>query len=225
MSPAATAGVVLAIVVYRRRDLHLVAYVVGALLIGGSFRSPINRYVASIAPILLLLGAGAVFTAARLIPWRPTPTIVVALLLGALTVGNIVQARTRIESAQAVAERGAVEWGPTHPDAVEMFARRASRSATPATVDRGAEGTGHDPRDRAMLAVQVDDYRPTPRTTLPIAPSSIVERGSDLAADTRGLAGGPFTRRLGQQPLRDLRTGRQLAMRSSDMHVLYGFAV
>lgn len=172
----AAAGIVLAVVVHRRRDLHLVAYVVGALLIGGSFRSPINRYVCTIAPLLLLSGVAAVATAARLVPWRHTATVVVSLLLVALATGNVIQATTRIHTARVAADIGAIEWGPTHPLAVEMFEAVEALSEPDDVIAA--------PKARAMtletgrLAVQVDDYRPIPDTVrLGLV---VVERDSDI---------------------------------------------
>ncbi len=179
---AAAAGILLAAFVYRRRDLHLVAYAVGALLIGGSFRSPINRYVCSIAPILLLLGAAAIATAARLVPWRHAPMIAVTVVLGALAFGNLVQAKTRIDTARVVADTGAIEWGPTHPAAIEMF------DAVVALSDTGDVIAA--PKARAMTleterrAVQVDDYRPIPESLR--LRLIVVDRTSDLAAELAG---------------------------------------
>ncbi len=179
---AATAGIVLAIVVYRRRDLHLVAYAFGALLIGGSFRSPINRYVCSIAPILLLLGAVAISSAARLVPRRHAAPVIVTVVLAALAAGNVAQAWTRIDHARIIARNGTIEWGPTHPLAVEMF------EAVGALSDPGDVIAA--PKARAMTletrrrAVQVDDYRAIPES-LPIS-LVVVDRQSDLAGELGG---------------------------------------
>lgn len=183
---AAVAGIVLAVVVFRRRDLHLVAYLVGALLIGGSFRSPINRYVCTIAPLLVLLGAVAVTAAARLLPWRHAASVVVTALLCLPAVGNIVQVETRIDNAQRAADVGAIEWGPTHPSSVEMF------DAVVDLSDPGAIIAA--PKARAMtleterLAVQVDDYRPIPDTIR--VDLVVVEHDSDLAAELASAATG-----------------------------------
>src|SRR5690606_31378345 len=49
----------------RRRDMHLAAYAVVAFVIGASFRVPVNRYLATVAPILLLLGLSLVPRLAR----------------------------------------------------------------------------------------------------------------------------------------------------------------
>ncbi|MEO6651563.1 MAG: hypothetical protein ABIP17_02790 [Ilumatobacteraceae bacterium] len=170
------AGIVLAIVVFRRRDLHLVGYIAAALAIGGSFRSPINRYVCTIAPLLVLLGLGAIAAAARLTPWRHTATIVVTLAASLLATGNVIQARTRIENAEAVAD--SIEWGPTHPDAIAMF------DAVVQLTD--ADDVVAAPKARAMmletdrLAVQVDDNRPIPETvTIALV---VTEQSSDLAS-------------------------------------------
>lgn len=179
---AALLGVILAIVCFRRRDLHLVAYAIGALLIGGSFRSPINRYVCTVAPIVLLLGSTAIMTAARFVPWRHAATVVVSAVLAMPAIGNIVQAGTRIDQAQRVADSGAIEWGPTHPLAIEMFDEVIE------LTDPGAIIAA--PKARAMtletgrLSVQVDDYRPIPET-LPLD-LVVVEHDSDLAAELAG---------------------------------------
>jgi len=176
---AAVAGIVMAFVMFRRRDLHLVAYAFGALLIGGSFRSPINRYVCSIAPVLLLLGASAVFTAARLLPWRHTATVMVTVVLAALAVGNLAQARTRIDNAGVAAGTGAIEWGPTHPLAIDMFEAVRALSEPDAVIAA--------PKARAMtleterLAIQVDDHRPIPDSVR--LGLIVVDRSSDLAAE------------------------------------------
>lgn len=173
----AVAGMVLAVAVYRRRDLHLVAYVFGALLIGGSFRSAINRYVVSIAPMLVLLGLVAVFAAGRLLPWRHTATVLVTVVVALLAIGNVIQARSRLDTATAFAEANSIEWGPTHPDAVEMF--EAVRQFTELDEIVAA------PKARAMtletgrLAVQVDEYRPIPEN---VALAIVVaERDTDFA--------------------------------------------
>ncbi len=184
---AAVAGIVFAIVWFRRRDLHLVAYAVGALLIGGSFRSPINRYVCSIAPIMVLLGATAIATAARLVPWRHTATVVVTIVLAALATGNVLQARTRIDNAERAAEAGAIEWGPTHPLAIQLF-EAVEEMTEPGDIVAA-------PKARAMTlmtgrrTVQVDDYRPIP-DDVPLT-LVIVERGTEVA-DEMALDGGPF---------------------------------
>ena len=183
---AAVAGIVLAVVMFRRRDLHLVAYAVGALLIGGSFRSPINRYVCTIAPLLVLLGATAIATAARLVPWRHTGTVVVTAVLFLPALGNVVQVDTRIDGAERAAEVGAIEWGPTHPLAIEMF------DAVIELTDPGAIVAA--PKARAMtleterLAVQVDDYRPIPDTVR--VDLVVVEHDSALAAELAAAAAG-----------------------------------
>ena len=53
---ASVAGLLLAFTVRCRTDAHLAAYAVVAFVIGASFRVAINRYVCTVAPILLLLG-------------------------------------------------------------------------------------------------------------------------------------------------------------------------
>ncbi len=185
----AVAGMVLAVAVYRRRDLHLVAYVFGAMLIGGSFRSAINRYVVSIAPLLVLLGLVAVFAAGRLLPWRHTATVVVTVVVSLLAIGNVIQARSRLETATAFADTNSIEWGPTHPDAIEMF--EAVRQFTEPDEIVAA------PKARAMtlvtgrLAVQVDQYRAIP-DSVPVS-LVVVETGTDLADELSEPSSGYVT--------------------------------
>lgn len=181
------AGIVMTFAVYRRRDLHLVGYMAGALAIGGSFRSPINRYVCTIAPLLLLFGLVAIAAAARLTPWRHTPTILVTIVVGLLATGNVIQARTRIENVRVSA--GSVEWGPTHPDAIEMFdeVRRLTRAGDVVAAPKARAMTLETERP----AVQVDDVRPIPET-VSIA-LVVTERGSDLAGELANPGSGYST--------------------------------
>jgi hypothetical protein len=156
----ATAGIVLAIAKYRTRDLHLAAYALGAFVIGGSFRSPINRYVCTVAPVLMILALVALFTIVQRLSRRWIATLALSLALAGLIAGNMANAHLRIEGAARTHDAGAIEWGPTHPDAIAMF-------------DAVEQLTGPDdivaaPKARAMVletgrpAIQVDDYRPIP---------------------------------------------------------------
>ena len=156
----AVTGIVLSIVKYRTRDLHLAAYAVGAFVIGGSFRSPINRYVSTVAPVLMILALTALFTIIHRLSRRWVATLALSLALGAIIAGNVANAHLRIQSATRVHNAGAIEWGPTHPDAIAMF-------------DAVEQLTGPDdvvaaPKARAMVletgrpSIQVDDYRPIP---------------------------------------------------------------
>ncbi len=156
----AVLGIVLAVWRYRTRDLHLAAYAIGAFIIGGSFRSPINRYVCTVAPVLMLLALVALYTGVRRLsrPW--VGTLVLALALGAIVAGNVANAHLRIDAANRVREAGAVEWGPMHPDAIAMF------DAVESLTEPGDVVAA--PKARAMVletgrpSIQVDDYRPIP---------------------------------------------------------------
>jgi hypothetical protein len=155
---AATVGVALA--AGRRRDVHLAVYAVTAFVIGASFRVPVNRYVCTVAPVLLLLAATAVVDVGRRARSATAATVAVAVALGAVVAGDLADLRDRIDRAATIAASGEVEWGPTHPEAVEMF------DAVVAMTD--PDDLVGSPKARAMTfatgrrAVQVDEYRPIP---------------------------------------------------------------
>src|SRR5690606_38174239 len=96
---AALAGIILACTVYRRRDLHLAVYAIVALMIGGSFRVAINRYLVTVGPLVLLLGLGALTALLTRLRWRLVAPITVSLLLAAIVAGNIANAHVRIDRA------------------------------------------------------------------------------------------------------------------------------
>lgn len=172
---AALGGVVLAFTIHRRRDLHLVVYALAAFVIGGSFRSAINRYVATVGPVLLLLGLVALYTAAgrRHPRWGAAFASLAAALIVA---GNIANIDVRVDSASAVAARGAVEWGPTHPAATEMF------EVVAASTEPGDVVAGPKARALALMtdrrAIQVDQWRPLPDTWSPDL--VVAERGGAI---------------------------------------------
>ena len=158
-------GIVLAATRHRRRDLHLVAYAIAALAVGGSFRVPINRYLCTVAPVLLLLALVALQT---LLPKRRIPVLpsaVAALALAAIVAGNLGNAHLRLERAAEFADTNQTEWGPTHPEALAMFEAVITLTDGDAVIAA--------PKARAMtfaterLSVQFDDYRPMPTAVLP----------------------------------------------------------
>ena len=160
----AAGGVVLALTVHRRRDLHLVVYALVAFLIGASFRSALNRYLATVGPLLFLLGLIALVTlAGHRRPARGHAVATIAAL--AIVIGNLTNAHTQIDRAERVEAAGAVEWGPTHPRAVEMF-DAVIRLSEPDDVVAG-------PKARALTlltdrrSVQVDQWRPLPTEWTP----------------------------------------------------------
>ena len=174
---AAGLGITFALTRNRVRDLHLLAYAAVAFMIGGSFRVAINRYVCTVAPLLLLLGLVALHTILRRIPRRSVAPIGVTLALAAIVAGNLANVHVRVALADEYADQGRVEWGPEHPDAIEMFA----------AVERLSDDDDiiAAPKARAMtletgrLAIQVDDARPVP-DDVPLA-LIVVERGSGIA--------------------------------------------
>ncbi len=156
----AVVGIALALGPNRRRDLHLVVYAAVALTIGGSFRVAINRYVCSVAPVLMLLALVALTTVLRNRRLGWLPTAVATLALGGIVAGNVANAHIRIDRATVVRDSGQVEWGPTHPDAIAMFDVVRELSDPDDVIAA--------PKARAMTletdrrAVQVDDFRPLP---------------------------------------------------------------
>lgn len=157
-------GVAAAVTVHRRRDLHIVVYGLVAFAIGGSFRSAINRYMTTVGPIVLLL---ALVGVATLLGFRRRWVGLTAafVVCAAIVAGNMANVHLRIDSAQRTADAGAVEYGPTHPSAVEMF------DAVVALSDPGDVVAG--PKARALTlmterrAIQVDQWRPLPDTWSP----------------------------------------------------------
>jgi hypothetical protein len=155
----ALVGVVTAVTIHRRRDLHLVAYGLVAFAIGGSFRSAINRYMTTVGPIVFLL---ALVGLASVVGWRHRWVGLTAagLVATALVAGNLANANLRIDSATRTANAGLTEFGPTHPSAVEMF-DTVEANSDPNDIVAG-------PKARALTlltdrrAIQVDQYRPLP---------------------------------------------------------------
>jgi hypothetical protein len=159
----------------RRHDVHLAAYAVTAFVIGASFRVPVNRYLCTVAPILLLLGLSLTTRVARVSRRRWVGITVATVAVAAIAAANLANAHLRIDRAADAAAAGAVEWGPTHPDALAMFAEVRSRT--------GPDDVVAAPKARAMTfatdrpAVQVDDYRPIPPIELALV---VAEPTSDI---------------------------------------------
>jgi hypothetical protein len=163
----------------RRADLHLAVYAVVAFVIGASFRVPVNRYLATVAPLLLLFALMVVARSARSgsRPW--VAGLVTTAAVAAIAAGNVANAHLRIDRASEFAAAGSVEWGPTHPDAVEMFDEVRERTDPDDVVAA--------PKARAMtwatgrLAVQADDYRPVPDLdVLPDLALVVTEPGTEI---------------------------------------------
>lgn len=157
-------GLVLCFTRWRRTDAHLAAYVIVAFVIGCSAKAALSRYFASVAPIASLI---VLFTVFRLIryPLRQSPrraviaaTAVITVVLGLMTAANLVDARTRVESARVAREQNIITWGAQHPSAQEMF-EFVRDNTVPGDIVASFKA-------RVMVletgrnAVQVDDYRP-----------------------------------------------------------------
>ena len=152
-------GVATAVTLHRRRDLHLVVYGLVAFAIGGSFRSAINRYMTTVGPIVLLL---ALVGLATVLGYRRRGVGLTAafVVCAAIATGNIANVNLRVESAERTAAAGAIEFGPTHPSAVEMFDAVIANS--------GPDDVVAGPKARALTlmtdrrSIQVDQWRPLP---------------------------------------------------------------
>ncbi|MFP5488592.1 MAG: hypothetical protein ACLGHQ_09840, partial [Acidimicrobiia bacterium] len=159
----------------RRADVHLAVYALVAFVIGASFRVPVNRYLATVAPLLLLLALALVARLARSGPRPWIAGLLTTVAVGAIAAGNLANAHLRIDRADEFAAAGSVEWGPTHPDAVEMFDQVRERTDPDDVI--GA------PKARAMtfaterLAVQVDDFRPIPEIGVALV---VTEPGTEI---------------------------------------------
>jgi hypothetical protein len=160
-------GVLMALSWRLRRDAFLAVYAAVAFVIGASAQASLNRYFATVAPVLTLLGACALAAVVRL-PIRRyarvgaiVPAIVVALTLSGIVVANGRDARVRLRNTDRILDAGAIEWGAQHPAAEEMYA--AVRQLT------GAGAVVASPKARAMglltdrASIQVDNYRPLPQ--------------------------------------------------------------
>lgn len=153
-------------------DLPLAAFMVGALAIGGSFRVPGNRYVAAIGPVALVFALIGLRALARRVPavrlparmrssLRPGMIAAVALVV-LLASANAWRVAGLVSDAREFERRGFVEWGPDHPDAVEMF-EAVERLTDPDDVIGFFKARAMTLRtDRR--ATQVDEHRPLERT-------------------------------------------------------------
>jgi hypothetical protein len=192
-------GVLVALSWRLRRDAYLVAYAAVAFVIGASAQASLNRYFATVAPVLTLLGACALAAIVRL-PIRRlarvgaiVPAVVVALALGGIVVANGRDARLRLRNTDRIVDAGTIEWGAQHPVAQEMYA--AVRELT------GPGAVVASPKARAMgllterASIQVDNYRPLPQD-LAVA-LLVVEPGSgDAGKVAERIAADPAWREV-----------------------------
>ena len=168
----AVLGLVLAVSVRARRDAHLAAYAAAAFVIGASAQASLDRYFATVAPVLTLLAAAALAWLAGVPVARSArlgvvvPAVVVSLALGGIVVANGRDARIRLRNTDRILDAGTIEWGAQHPVAREMFAAVESLTAPDDVVA--------SPKARSMgwltgrASVQADNWRPLP-TGLAIA--------------------------------------------------------
>ena len=162
----------------RRDDVHLTAYAVTAFVIGASFRVPVNRYLSTVAPVMLLLGLTVVTRLVARSGRRWLTVTVATAAVAAIAAGNLANAHLRIDRAADAADAGLVEWGPTHPDALAMFAEVRARTGPDEVV--GAPKARATTFGTERLAVQVDDVRPIPPIELALV---VVEPSSELHRD------------------------------------------
>jgi hypothetical protein len=168
-------GVAVALTIHRRRDLHLVVYGLAAFAIGGSFRSAINRYMATVGPLVLLLALVGLTT---LLGFRRRwiGSVAAVLVVAALLAGSLANVHLRVQGAERFVDAGAIEFGPTHPSAVEMF-DAVKANSEPDDIVAG-------PKARALTlmtdrrSIQVDTWRPLPDDWSPEL--VVVELGSTV---------------------------------------------
>lgn len=185
---AVGAGIAVAVRSRPRQDLPLVAFAVAALVIGGSFRYPGSRYVATIGPIALLIGAvgvRAAVTAALHVRGRSAAssarraTTTVVVVLGLLAGSVLLRAAEQMAEAAEFRADELVQWGPEDPAAVQMFAAVAART--------GADDVVAFAKARAMTqrtdrrAVQLDQWHPLERTIDHVT-VVVVEHGDPVVA-------------------------------------------
>jgi hypothetical protein len=192
-------GVLLALSWRLRRDGFLVAYALVAFVIGASAQASLNRYFATVAPVLTLLGACALAAIVRL-PLRRyarvgtiVPAVVVALALGGIVIANGRDARVRLRNTDRILDAGTIEWGAQHPAAEEMYSAVRGFTSVDAVVA--------SPKARAMgllterASIQVDNYRPIPQD-VDVA-LLVVEPGSgDAGKVAEQVAGDPAWREV-----------------------------
>ena len=159
-------GLVLALSVRARRDAHLAAYAAVAFVIGASAQASLDRYFATVAPVLTLLAAAALAWLAGVPVARyargavVVPALVVSLALGGIVFANGREARVRLRNTDRILDAGSIEWGAQHPIAQEMFA--AVRELT------GPDDVVASPKARSLglltgrPSIQADNYRPLP---------------------------------------------------------------
>ena len=158
---AAVGGLVVAVRRWPTADLPLVAFTVGALAIGGSFRVPGSRYVAVIGPMMLIFGLIALRALARRFPERRIVAATGLSLVVVLAVGNLVKVADLAVDARRFEREGNVVWGPDDPGSLEMFAA-VERLTDPDDVIGFFKARAMTQRtDRR--AIQVDELRPLER--------------------------------------------------------------
>lgn len=159
------AGLVIGILRWPTLLLPVAAFMLVALLIGGSFRMPGSRYVAVIGPMALLF----CLVALEQLPstWRPQPARIVATavaigLVGALAIGNLVRLVELGSDSRRFAAEGQVVWGPDHPASLEMFSAVVEHTEPDAVV--GFFKARAMTQRTGRRAVQVDEWHPVERT-------------------------------------------------------------
>src|SRR5690606_27001878 len=127
-------GIVLAFSWRLRHDAFLAVYAAVAFVIGASAQGSLNRYFATVAPVLTLLAATALTTLVH-VPVRRfartaavVPAVVVAVALAGIAVADGRDARVRLRNAVRILAAGVIEWGAQHPAAGAMYAEVLARA-------------------------------------------------------------------------------------------------
>ncbi|MEX2626463.1 MAG: hypothetical protein WD225_06240 [Ilumatobacteraceae bacterium] len=175
-------------------DLPLVAFTIGALAIGGSFRVPGSRYVAVIAPMTLLLALLAVRWLSGRFPQRRIVAGSGLALVTLLAAGNVVEVGGLAADARRFERDGHVVWGADAPPSLEMFdaVERLTdpddvigffkpRAMTQRTDRRAIKIDGYRPVDRNLDVIThvVVEHRPDPAHAVTVDPDRPTELWSN----------------------------------------------
>lgn len=158
---AVVAGVVVAAWKRPTLDLPLVAFLAGAITIGGSFRFPGSRYLAVVGPIALILAIAGLRWVLGHLASRRVVVAVTASLLALMAIANATKVWDLVAVARDAERAGEVEWGPDASESVEMFAAVSTLADDDAVIGFFKARAMTQRTDRRAL--QIDAFHPVDR--------------------------------------------------------------